>query len=243
MKNNRPRCFIHAKYGPPQPVDTLRFVLVNPDKNAVSALWSVIPHTNRGKQDIFVTMTGLKGYGKFSFHKDVLNNSWLSEARDKLISNDIIDGASRIMQSVPIGPLPWHGMTVRFSQALLRIDGYSLDDVDGTVIAIEAPSDGQVLEIGFVLAAGGAVSVKGAEFSIGEVGSAGRTLLLVGRYVERDVVAEKKALNDKFAGTPVPQKVADKIEPNANLAMHLFGEENGAIVVTEVHNVKYTTPI
>jgi hypothetical protein len=243
MPANLPRSFIHHPYGPPLPVDRLKFAVVNDDNRIISAVWSVFPHSNPRKPDFFVTATGFQGNAKFSFHKDVLNQSWLSEAHERLVSDGVVPPGSRHQQQLPIPGLPWHGLTVRFVQNLLSKRGHSADDFDGTIFALPAPRPGQVLQVGFFLATGSWLEVKGAQFSIGEVGGGGRSLAVLGSYVEQDNDAAKERLKDLLARQPVPDHVLAKVSPDDDLAMHLCGIENGAMVVTEAHNVRFVPPV
>jgi hypothetical protein len=243
MPKRPPRCFMHHPYGPPQPTDRLRIAVVNDEGLIVSAVWSVFPHSNPHKSDVYVTATGLRSASKFSFHSDVLNHSFLSEAYQKLVEEGVVPPGSRHQQTLNIPGLPWHGLTVRFQENLLRKRGHSPDDYNGTIVALPPPRSGHVLQVGFILANGPAIQVKGAQFSIGEVGSGGRSLIAVGKYLEQDIEATKQQYNAMLAAMPVPDHVRDRIDPEDELGMHFFGIEEGAMIVTEAHNGRLIHPI
>jgi len=236
------RCFIHHPYGPPQPTDQLRFAVVNEEHRITSAVWSMFPHSNPKRPDVFVTATGFQGSAKFSFHADVLNYSFLFEAHPRLVAEGVVPAGSRHQQQLPIPHLPWHGLTVRLAENLLSKKGHPPDEYDGTIVALAPPRPGHVLEIGFVLATGPAINVTGAQFAIGEVGSAGRSLVAVGRYSAQDTDGAKHELNAKLASQPIPAHVLAKLSPDEQYAMHLYGIDNGAMVVTEAHNIRFVPP-
>lgn len=237
-----PRCFLHDPHGPPLPTDRVRFAVVNDEGLIVSAVWSMFPHSNPSKPDMFVTATGLQQASKFSFHSDVLNHSILAEAHHKLIEEGVIAAGSRHQQSLKIRSLPWHGLTVRFQENLLRKKGHSPDEYRGTIVALPPPRPGHVLQVGFILGTGPTLTVNGAHFSIGEVGAGGRSLVAVGKYIEQDVDATKQQYNALLATMPVPDHVRNKVGPEEELGMHLFGIEGGAIIVTEAHNGRIIDP-
>jgi hypothetical protein len=239
MPRKPDRCFVHHHYGPPQPVDQLRFAIVNDELRIVSAVWSMFPHSNRHKCDAFVAAHWSRGSTKFSFHTDVLNHSLLAEAHHRLVAEGIVPAGSRHHQQLPIPGLPWHGLTIRFPENLLSKKGTSPDEFDGTIVALPPPRPGHVLDVGFILATGRGLNVNGAQFVIGEVSTGGRSLVAVGRYTAQDVEASKAELNAKLASVPVPDHVKGKVTPEDDLVMHLYGEENGAMVVTEAHNVRF----
>jgi hypothetical protein len=232
------RCFIHHPYGPPQPVDQLRFAVVNDDHRIISAVWSMFPHSNMRRCDAFVTAHWSRGSQKFSFHADVLNHSWLHEAHPKLVAEGIAPAGSRHQQQLTIPGLPWHGLTLRFPENLLSKKGEAPDDFDGTIVALPPPRPGHVLDIGFILATGRGLNINGAQFAIGEVSTGGRSLLAVGRYVAQDIEASKAELNTMLARLPVSDHLQAKVGPDDQLVMHLHGMENGVMVVTEAHNVR-----
>jgi len=224
-------------------VDKLRFAITDEAGLAYSALWTVAPGTNRRKPDVYVTAWGFQGAAKFSFHADVLNHSWLAEAHPGLIERGVVPaGAPRRQAQVPIGPLPWHGLTVRIPFETLAKKGQSLEHVKGSVVALPPPKEGMALEIGFFLAVGDALEINGAQFGIGQVASGGRALVVVGAYRPFEGAAFKQALKATLERTAVPTNVAQSVGPEDNLAMHLFGQENGVMIVTEVHNVRFVPP-
>lgn len=236
-----PRALIHFDDGrPDQPVDQLRFAVVNEERSAIlSAVWKVAPSSNRKKPDIYVTATGLQGSAKFSFHRDVLNHSVLSEAHGELVARGVVPPGSRHWQRLPIPSLPWHGLTVRLVPGLLSKKGHPLDEYKGTIVALPPPPDGRVLEIGFLLAEGEALNVSGAQFCIGQVGSGGRALLVVGRFAEHDTEKLVREMKELVLRMPIPDAAAQRANPDDEYAMHLFGIDGGAMTVTEVHNVRF----
>ena len=238
----RPRGIAYVPVGPPRPVKSLKFGVITREGLALSGIWTVSPHSNRRKPDVFVTATGLQGVSKFSFHKNILNHSWLSEEHHRLVDEGVVAAGSRHWQQIEIGPLPWHGLTVRFVDGMLRKSGQSLDHIDGDIIALEPPSEGQVLDVGFILAEGLGLEVKQAQFGIGEIGGGGRALVVVGRYSSQDTQAQKELYKKHFTKIGLPVHVQNRLEPKDDLAALLFGEESGAMIVTEVHNLKYDPP-
>jgi len=91
----------------------------------------------------------------------------------------------------------------------------------------------------FVLATGSQLNIRGAQFCIGEIVAFGRSLLLVGKYSEQDVVTAKSELQRKLAAIPVTEEMLSRANDPEQLAMHLYGIEGEQLVVTEVHNVNF----
>lgn len=236
------RSFIHNDEGSDQPIDKLRLAVVSEEQNAIlSAVWTVCPSSNPKKPDFYVTATGFQGAAKFSFHRDILNYSILSEAYENLVEQGVVEaGPSRHQHQLTIPELPWHGLTLRMAEGLLRKKGHSLDKFDGTIVALPPPRKGLILEIGFILAEGDGLNVNGAQFCIGQLTSGGRALVVVGRYAQHDTKKFMDEINDVVARARVPRKAAARASSKEDYAMHLFGIDAGAIVVTEVHNVRYT---
>lgn len=218
----------------------IKFAVVDEEGLAYSSVWSVTPHSNRNRTDVFVASSGLKGATKFSFHQNVLHHSWLSEKHKELVEEGIAPAGERHWAKIPISSLPWHGMTVRFVDNLLRKTGKAFDGIKGTIVALPKPNPGVVLDVGFILATGPGIEIKGAQFAIGEVGGGGRSLVVVGRYSPQSTNEQKEELRRLVALQPVPNRVVERLSAVDDLAMMMFGEENGAIIVTEVHNVRYT---
>ena len=238
-----PRAFIHLEDEPAQPVDKLRFAVVNEERSAVlSAVWTVSPSTNQQKSDFYVTATGFQGSAKFSFHRDILNHSVLTEAHSDLIDRGVLQPGSRHWQQLPIPGLPWHGLTVRLAPGLLSKKGHSLDQFEGTIVALPPPREGRVLEVGFLLAEGEGLNINGAQFCIGQVVSGGRALVIAGRYAEHDTDKLVREMKELVLRTPIPSHVAEEASPDTEYAMHLFGIDGGAMTVTEVHNVRLVPP-
>lgn len=238
MSKSRPRCLIHGPMLPPTPVKALKFAVISEDELAVSGIWSVYPHSNRRKPDIFVTSSGMNGSAKFTFHNDVLNHSWLGEKHSQLIEEGVAQKGSRHWQQLPITGLPWHGLTVRFVHGLLRKEGYGVEQIRGEIVALPAPKHGKVLDVGFILAEGSSLNVKGAQFAIGEVGGGGRALVVVGRYSNQDTDEQNKEIKRIVESVQASEILLKKVATDDKLAMLMFGEEGGAIVVTEVHDVR-----
>lgn len=222
----RPRAFIAALCGPPQPVDKLKFAVVNDAGKIVSAVWTVFPAHNPKKPDIYVTASGLSSSAKFSFHRNILRHSFLSQAHPNLVAQGIVPEGSRHQQELPIPGLPWHGLTLRLVPDFLRKEGHSSDDYRGTIVALPVPKEGTVLEVGFILAEGSALNVRGAQAIIGEVGTGGRALVIALSFRPLDAEAHKAEINKLIAHVPIPQDKAPSLEAaKDDLAMMLYGEE------------------
>lgn len=238
-----PRSFIYNDEGPPQAVDKLRFAVVDRERNSIlSAVWTAAPSSNPKKPDFYVTATGFQGAAKFSFHRNILNHSVLSEAHDKLIESGVVEAGSRHWQQLPIAALPWHGLTVRLASEALAKKGRSPDEFDGTIVALPPPRGGLILEVGFILAEGKGLNVNGAQFCVGQLTSGGRALVVVGRYAEHDTEKFNKEIAELLARTRLPDRAAARANKDGDYAMHLFGIDGGALVVTEIHNLRYTPP-
>ncbi len=233
----QPRSFISHPHGPPKPVDKLRFAVVDKDDRVVSSVWTVFPSHNPHKLDVYVTASGFRGSAKYSFHEDVLNHSFLAEAHAGLLRRGVVPAGSRHQTQLSIPALPWCGLKVRFAPELMRKEGHSADDYNGTIVALPVPRTGHILEIVFILAVGRELHVKGAQFAIGEVGSGGRALAIVGRYIQHDQNAFLEDVRGLVARAQVPPEVA-KTFPAEDLAMHVWGVDDGILVVTEVHNLR-----
>jgi methylglyoxal synthase len=234
-----PRSFISPPVGPPQPVDTLKFAVVDDQNKLVSAVWTVAPSTNPKKQDIYVAASGVGTSAKFSFHKDVLNHSILNEVFGKLVETGVVNTPSRHQQSLSISSLPWHGLTVRMVPELLRKTGHSADGHNGTIVALPKPREGTVLEIGFILAEGPGLNIQGAQAAIGQVVSGGSALVVVFAFRPLDSKAHKADIERAIASIHLPDHVVGDLDTDTEMAAMLYGEEQGFMTVTEVHNVRY----
>jgi hypothetical protein len=235
------RAFIDLQEeGRVQPVKTLKFAVINDEQLITSAVWSVFPSHNPTKPDIYVTASGFQGNAKFSFHRDILNYSWNSDAFARLVEAGIASAGSRHTQQLPIAELPWHGLTLRLVPELLSKKGHAPEDYgDGTIIALPPIREGMVLEIGFLLAEGFGLNVRGAQAVLGQVVSGGRALVVVLRFVEHDAVAFKQQINDALKRITIPDSALERLNETDDYAMHLFGQDGGALTVAEVHNVKF----
>jgi hypothetical protein len=143
------------------------------------------------------------------------------------------------MPTLSIPSLPWHGLTLRLVPGLLSKKGHSVDEYQGTIVALPAPAEGRVLEVGFILAEGPGIAIDGAHFAIGQVVSGGRALVAVARYAPHDTAKIAQEAKDLVKQVPVPAKAAERADPGDEYAMHLFGMDAGVMTVTEVHNVRY----
>lgn len=241
--SRRKRSFIWHPYGPSQPVEKLKFAVVNEDHRLVSAVWTVFPAHNAQRPDIYVTASGFSSTAKFSFHRDVLNHSFLSHAHQGLVEQGIVAPGSRHTQCVEIPSLPFHGLTLRLVPEFLRKEGHSPDPHKGTIVALPIPPKGTVLEIGFFLAEGTEINIEGAQAAIGHVVSGGRALVVVLALRELDADAYKADIDGLIKRIPITPDMSARVEPTNDLAMMLYGqEEAGFLTVTEVHNVRYRPP-
>lgn len=233
------RAFICHPNGPSQPVEKLKFAVVNAEERIVSAVWTIFPAHNASKPDIYVTASGFASTAKFSFHRDILSHSILSQAHEDLVAQRVVKSGSRHTQQVDIPSLPFHGLTLRLVPEFLSKKGHPPDPHRGTIVALPRT----VLEIGFILAEGASINIKGAQRVIGQVVSGGRALVVVLAFRELDAEAHKADIESLINRIPVPPNVAARVEPEDDLAMMLYGQEKGFLTVTEVHNVKFrTTP-
>ncbi len=237
------RAFIAHPYGPSQPVQNLKFAVVDTENMLVSAVWTIFPAHNASKPDIYVTASGIGSTAKFSFHKDVLNHSILPNVYDVLVQRGVVNTPSRHQQRLPIPALPWHGLTVRLVPEFLRKKGHSADHHNGTIVALPIPPTGMVLEVGFILAEGKGLNVQGAQAVIGHVVSGGRALAIVMACRELDTEAHQAEITRLIASVPPLAGVNAEIDPSADLAAMLYGEEQGFLTVTEVHNLRYRPPV
>lgn len=240
--SRRNRAFVSHEYGPPQPVDRLKFAVVNDEQRVVSTVWTVFPAHNPKRPDIYLTASGFHSSTKFSIHRDTLNHSFLAEAHAGLVERGVVAQGSRHQQQIAIPRLPWHGLTLRFVPELLSKKGHSADEYKGTIVALPVPPDGRVLEIGLLLAEGTALKVSGAQAAIGQVVSGGRALVVVLAFREHDAELHKADIMRLISRTRVPDHVARNIDPDMDLVMMLYGEESGFMTVTEVHNVRFKPP-
>lgn len=233
------RAFISYENRPSQPVKNLKFAVVNDDNELVSSVWTVFPAHNPSKPDIYVKSSGVGTSAKFSFHKNDLNHSILDDAYKLLVQRGIVNTLTRHQQSVPIPALPWHGLTLRLVPEFLRKNGHSADNHKGTIVALPIPPAGTVMEIGFILAEGVGLYVEGVDAVIGQVVSGGRSLLVVMALRKLDADAHTAEIDRLIASIRVPTGAKIEIDQNIDLAAMLYGEEQGFLTVTEVHNVRY----
>lgn len=235
------RAFIDLQEGGRvQPVKTLKFAVINDEQRIISAVWSVFPSHNPTNPDIYVTATGFQGKAKFSFHRDILNHSWNADAYPQLVEAGIAPGSSRHTQQLPIPGLPWHGLTLRFVPEVLAKKGHSPEDYgDGTIVALPPIREGMVLEIGFILAEGDGLNIRGAQAALGQVVSGGRALVVVMRFAEHDTAAFKQHIDELLTRISIPDNTQERFDEGADYAIHLFGQDGAALTVTEVHNVKF----
>lgn len=235
------RAFIDLQEaGGVQPVKTLKFAVINDQERIISAVWSVFPSHNPAKPDIYVTATGFQGNAKFSFHRDILNQSWNADAYPGLVDAGIVPPGSRHTQQVPIPRLPWHGLTLRLVPEFLAKKGHSPDDFgEGTIVALPTIPQGRALEIGFILAEGNGLNIRGAQAVLGQVVSGGRALVVVLRFVEHDAVTFTGEIEGMLKRIAVPHDRLDHHDETANYAMHLFGRDGDVLTVTEIHNVQF----
>lgn len=237
------RAFISHENGPSQPVEKLKFAVVNDDNELVSSVWTVFPAHTPSKPDIYVTSSGVGTSAKFSFHKNVLNHSILDNAFERLVERGIVNTPSRHQQHLPIPALPWHGLTLRLVPEFLRKTGHSADKHNGTIVALPMPPTGTVMEIGFILAEGEGLNVQGAHAVIGQVVSGGRALVVVMALRKLDADVHKAEIDKLIASVAVPAGAKIDIDENMDLAAMLYGEEQGFLTVTEVHNLRYRPPV
>ena len=238
------RAFIDLQEGGRvQPVKTLKFAVIDDRERITSAVWSVFPSHNPAKPDIYVTATGLQGNAKFSFHRNVLNQSWNSDAFPRLVEAGIVQPSSRHTKQISIPQLPWHGLTLRLVPEVLGKKGRPPSDYgDGTIVALPPIRDGLALEIGFILAEGDGLNVHGAQAVLGQVVSGGRALVVVMRFVEHDAAAFKREISDMLKRIAVPTHRLNDYDEEADYAMHAFGQDGDVLTVTEIHNLKFKRP-
>ena len=241
MSEKLPRCFVQFPNGDKAAVDKLRLAILDDDERLVTSLWTVWPANNPSKPDFYATVSGMHASHKFSFHRDVVNNSFLHEAHGKLIEQGTVPaGNSRHMIAAKIPDLPWFALRASFAEASLSKRGRELPKRKGKpVIALPRPKPGRLLEIGFLLTEHDEITINEIDFIVGHLTSGGRNLIIVGREIEHDATEFLRSVDEKLKRISATDEQLAGSDQETDFSMLFFGTgEQGEMTVTEVHNVR-----
>lgn len=222
--------------------DKVRFGIGDAAGNLLSGQWTV--SENNGH--FYVSGSGLTGSMKFSFHKDILNWSFVQEAHSSLVERGIAPADSRHVHKIPIpAERVWCGLSIAFPHEFLRnMPQAPKNTSKRPTILLPKPAPGRMYKVAFLLTNDSTGHVRyedPSDLYLGRVSDGrDRSLLMIGRALDYDVTKMVTEARRVAGAAKLPLQVEASIDPDADLAMLLFSAEPAHLSVVEVHNVRKT---